>query len=186
MSEVRFIASRLEERMKERDVSDGKLAEMTGIGRTTIYYLRKGKRRSTSAEYIAKIADALSTSTQFFIDEDADASPIQKKMSALVADIAGIAEGLSPGKQRQLRELGNALVKMDQATDVDLIYSELMDMIARLTELEGGNKALRDLITHVNSLSSQKSPSAVQPRSRRGSQATRTRKSTNKPAQGDK
>lgn len=167
MSEMSFRADRLNELMKERKLNAGKLAYLTGISRTMIFYLQKGERTSTSGEYLAKLADALSTSTQYLIEETDDPSPIQKRMSALVADIAGVAEELSPAKQRQLRALGKALLEIEKSADVDTIYSELMDHITRLAELDGGKSALSDLISHLESMAPRPSSPPVQRRSHR-------------------
>jgi transcriptional regulator with XRE-family HTH domain len=188
MSDVKFIASRLAEKMEEHGYDDTKLAEKTGIGRTTIYYLRKGrngKNSSTSAENLAIIAEALRTSSDYFIDKDADPSPNQKKISALIADIVGIAEELSPARQRQLRELGNALIKMDKTTDVNAVYSELMDLLGRLTTLKGGDKALGKIAEYLNSLSLfGATPPSMERRPRKRGRGKPNTESTDEPSQG--
>lgn len=187
MSEVRFSSERLAKLMDKHGLSDQDLADKTGIGKTTIYYLRrgrKGKTTSTSAENIDILADALKTSTDYLIEKTEDPSPVKKKISALVADIVGIAEELSPAKQRQLRELGNTLVKMDRTTDVAAVYNELMDLISRLTTMKGGNKAIADLASYINSLSSQ--PHTTTPAPRRRRPRKRDSESSDEPTQGAK
>lgn len=174
MKDVRFISSRLETRMKELGYTDESLAQKIGISKTTIYYLRVGRKGkkglyvSTSAENLAKIAHALSVSTQYLIDESADPSPIQKKMSAMVADIANVAEGLTLAKQRQLREIGKALARMELSTDVDVIYDELMDLVTHLVEIKDGDKALDKFLDYLQPMSSRVSSSSVTGRTRRG------------------
>lgn len=189
MSDVRFIASRLAERMTELGYTDESLAEETGIGKTTIYYLksgRKGKHVSTSAENLTILADTLAVAPEFFTDEDADPSPNQKKMSALVADIANIAEKLSPAKQRQLREIGKALVKLEKSADVEAIYGDLVELIGRLTKIDGGEKALSDLARHLKSLSSGPSSPPVKRRTKRGPRPRANGESTEETTQGEK
>lgn len=54
MSEVSFRADRLSELMKNRKLNAGQLAYKTGISRTMIYYLQKGKRSTTSGESVGR------------------------------------------------------------------------------------------------------------------------------------
>lgn len=187
MDDVRFIATRLAEKMKEYKLDDKKLAEKTKISRSTIYYLRNGRdgrNVTTSAQNLAKIAEVLRTSPEYFIDEDADPSPNQKKMSALVADIVGMADELSPVHQRELRELANALVEMEHSATVESIYNDLMDSITRLAELKGGKALLKDLLDYLESISSGTPTPSVARRSRRGRTPKDGSESATKPSQG--
>lgn len=182
MSDVRFIAARLDEKMKEFGYTDESLAEKVKMSKTAIYYLRKGrggKSTTTSADNLQKIADALRTSPTYFVDESADAAPNQKKMSALVADIAGIADELSPLRQHELRDIASAIAKIEKSADVDAIYTELMNLIARLTEKKGGQAALEELIRHIESLAS----GATSPSVTRRAKSRRTDRSSTESAQ---
>lgn len=187
MSEFRFIGSRLDEKMAEMGLTDTTLAEKTGISKTTIYYLRKGREGrqiTTSAENLQLLADALRTSPEWFVNERAESSPNQKKMSALVADIAGIAEELPLSRQRELRALGAALVKLEQSTDVGALYSDLMDKLMRLTELKGGKTALKELAAHIESLTAGSPSVPVTRRTGRGPTTFDDTKAAKKPTQG--
>lgn len=175
MSEVRFISARLDALMKQRGFSDYTLADKTGISKTMIYYLRKGQRKTASVEFIAKLADALGTNTQYFIDENADDLPIQKKMSALVADIASTAEELPPSAQRQLREISKALYTVDETKNLDAIYGELLDLITRLTELQGGEQLLAELLDHIKGLTPGLPSAPVTDTPTRRTRATKTK-----------
>jgi transcriptional regulator with XRE-family HTH domain len=183
MTDVKFISARLAEKMKEKELNDATLAKQAGISKTTIYYLRKGRDNrgvTTSAEYLLKIAKALNTAPEYFVDADADASPNQKKMSALVADIASIAEELSPSKQRELRELSTALAKIDRTTKPDDLYVEIMELLTRLTEVKGGQKILKELVDYMNLLAAGSASLSVPRRTKRRNESGST-ESTDEP-----
>lgn len=170
MNEAKFIAGRLDQKMKEKNMGNQELGNAVGLSRTMIYYLRtgrKGKYVTTSGENLAKIAGVLKTSIEYFVNEDADPSPNQKKMSALIADIVEVAGELSPAKQRQFKAIGDALAGIDKSADVDMIYGELMDLITRLMEMDGGEKALTDLLNHLQTVAPRTPPASMQRRSRR-------------------
>jgi DNA-binding Xre family transcriptional regulator len=69
LSEARFNKERLAELMARRALSDAELAEKAGVSRTMIFYLRKGKRQTASAEVVAKIAAALNTTTAYLLGQ---------------------------------------------------------------------------------------------------------------------
>lgn len=150
MNELSFRADRLNELMTKRQLNAGQLAYMTKISRTMIYYLQKGKRSTTSGEFVSKLADALGTSMQYLVGETDDDSPNQKKMSTEVADIVTVAEDLSVNGQRRILAICEALLKIEKSADVESIYSEIMDLIARLAEVDGGDMALENLMGHIN------------------------------------
>lgn len=184
MSEIRFIPARLAEKMNEHGYTDKTLAEKVGIGRTTIVYLlkgRKGKPYNPSAQNLRKIADALHTSTDYFVEQDADPSPNQKKMSALIADIAGVAGEMSLLRQQEFRELGKAILQSQKSADTSTIYSELMDLLAILVERDDGESALKQFMADVEKLRARFASSSVP--NKRG--RTRTPKPGKKQAQSD-
>lgn len=168
MVEVNFQAKLFSDLMVYRKLNDGKLAYLSGVSRTMIYYLRKGERTKASGEIVAKLADALGTSSQYLMGETDDVSPVQKRMSALVADISGIAEKLPPSRQRQYRALGDALLALEQSANIEIIYSDLMDRITRLAEIDGGEEALDRLLDHLNDLSPRLPSSSMDGRTRSG------------------
>lgn len=183
MTDVRFISERLAEKMTEQNLNDAAVAKKTGISKTTIYYLRKGRDNrgvTTSAEYLLKIANALNTAPEYFVDADADPSPNQKKMSALVADIASIAEELSPSKQRELRELSHALARIDRSAKPDDLYAEIMELVARLAEVKGGQKTLKELVDYVNALAAGSTSPSVPRRTKRRNESS-SAEATDKP-----
>lgn len=168
MTEVSFRADRFAKLMKTRGFTDGKLAYASGVSRTMIYYMRKGERQKVSAEIIAKVADPLGTSSLYLMDETDDPSPVQKKMSALAADIVKLVDKLPPSKQREFQELGKAILQTEQNATVETIYSDLMERITRLAEIDGGEEALDRLIDHLNSVSGRSSgPSVTRPTARK-------------------
>lgn len=186
MTEATFRADRFAKLMKTKKFTDGKLAYASGVSRTMIFYMRKGERSKVSAETIAALAGPLGTSTQYLMGQTDDPSPLQKTMSGMVADIVDIADKLPPSKQRELRELGRSLMEIERNTDIEMIYSELMERITRLAEIDGGEEALDRLLTHLNSVSDRPTLAPGAPMS--GSDRRRSKsdsKSVDKPTQSD-
>lgn len=165
MTEATFRADRFAKLMQKRNLTDGKLAYASGVSRTMIYYMRKGERSKVSAETIAALAGPLGTSTQYLMGQTDDPSPMQKTMSGMIADIVDIADKLPLSRQRELRELGRSLMEIERSTDIEMIYSELMERITRLAELDGGEDALDRLLTHLSSVADRPSslPGAAMP-----------------------
>lgn len=60
------IGARILQRRKELNISQGKLAEQTGIGRRALVYIEHGKRRIDVLELMA-LNQALQLSTDFLL-----------------------------------------------------------------------------------------------------------------------
>lgn len=119
MEELRFDAVRLQDLMKRRGVSDYQLAHATGISRTMIYYLRKGERKSASAELITKLANALETTVDYLLGEDVNGSGrVTVTVPEGVRRLTEIANRLSEIRQEELVRIAAALeqIEREQAT----------------------------------------------------------------------
>lgn len=56
----------LKQELDERGMTIYRLAELTGIPRTQIYALKKGRQKTFSWDYMIRIADALDVSLDVF------------------------------------------------------------------------------------------------------------------------
>lgn len=188
MSEVRFIAEQLDKLMTKTGKSDQEVADAVGVARTTLYYWRHGRDGEyvpVPSDKLAKLADYFKVSTHYFLDKSADQSLVQKKMSALVADIADVAESLPPSKQREFREIGRAIIAAEKNKDIDSLYDELMSLIAQMAELDGGNQALKSLVREIETLASRPSTPPVKRSSRQGRTTPTSSESPQKPTEGE-
>lgn len=187
MAEAKFRADRFAELMEKRGFTDGKLAYLSGVSRTMIFYMKKGEREKVSVEILTPLARELGTSVQYLSDQTDDPSPTQKTMSTIAADIVNVIEELPPSKQREFQKIAESLLDIERKSTVETIYSELMERITRLAEIEGGEEALERLIDHLSSASGRSSggsgPSV--PRRSRRRRMKDEGESTDEPTQSD-
>lgn len=149
MEELRFDAKRLQDLMDRRNVSDYKLGKMTGISRTMIYYLRKGERKSASAELITKLANALDTTVDYLLGEEVNGSGrVTVTVPEGVRRLTEIANRLSEIRQEELVRIAAALeqVEREQATYWNSV--EIVQQLLAFAEQyrEGDNPDLLELL----------------------------------------
>lgn len=149
MEELRFDANRLQDLMDKRNVSDYKLGKMTGISRTMIYYLRKGERKSASAELITKLANALETTVDYFIGAD---KPGNGRVTVTVPEgvrrLTEIANRLSEIRQEELVRIAAALEQVEREQTKNLDSAEIVRRILAFAEhyREGNEPDLLELL----------------------------------------
>lgn len=186
MKEANFNAQRFAELMEKKRFTDGKLAYAANVSRSMIYYMRKGERAKVSAEIIAAVAGPLGTSEQYLMGLTDDPSPIQRTMSTTAAEIVQLVDRLPPSRQRELEGYAKALIDLENQATVESVYEELMECVTRLAELDGGKKALNDLLHYLESMpgksSGASSPSV--PRKRIGGRRASDGVSASEPTQG--
>lgn len=112
LSEVKFDPERLKAAMKAMrpPMGDTKLAEVAGISRQMVFYLKKGKRNSVSAEILGKIAQALKINvTDLMSGQDES-----EKLPEPVRQLAQIASNLSEVRREELLRIAAALEKLER------------------------------------------------------------------------
>jgi transcriptional regulator with XRE-family HTH domain len=149
MAELRFDAARLQDLMDKRAVSDYQLAKRTGISRTMIYYLRKGERKSASAEVMTKLANALETTLDYLIGaEGTHDGRVTVTVPEGVRRLTEIANRLSELRQEELVRIAAALeqVEREQAATLDSV--EIVRQILAFSEIyrEGDDPDLFELL----------------------------------------
>lgn len=65
---------KIEEKMREKDFTQYKLAKKAGVGTNTISYLKSGRINKPSFELMCKIADALEVSLDDLREEEREGS----------------------------------------------------------------------------------------------------------------
>lgn len=149
MGELRFDSERLAELMKKRHIGDTKLAEMSGVSRTMIFYLKKGKRNTASAETVAKIASALNTTVAYLLGEGEEKQPPMQKLPEPIRQLAEIAGNLSEVRQEELIQIALTLAKLEQESADQPVSGETMEKIVRIADQlreRGGNEDLLPLL----------------------------------------
>lgn len=149
MEELRFDAARLQDLMDRRNVSDYKLGKMTGISRTMIYYLRKGERKSASAELLAKLANALETTVDYFIGADQAANGrVTVTVPEGVRRLTEIANRLSEIRQEELVRIAAALEQVEREQAAHWNSVEIVQRLLAFAEhyREGDTPDLLELL----------------------------------------
>ena len=71
-------------------------------------------------------------------------------ISKELAELLDLAQRLSYIKRKELLAIVGAMVEVEKAANVESIYNEMMALITRLAEIEGGEPALESLISHID------------------------------------
>lgn len=131
MSELRFNRGRLQDLMDKRELVDADLAALAGLSKSTIYYLRTGKHKSTSAEKLKRIADALETTPEYLMrsDEETDDKRVPVLLPEPIRRLAQIAGGLSDVRQEELIRLAEALEKLEREQPVHALPTRIMEIL---------------------------------------------------------
>lgn len=112
LSEVKFDPERLKAAMKAMrpPMGDTKLAEVAGISRQMVFYLKKGKRNSVSAEILGKIAQALKINVADLMSGQDESEKLPDRFRQL----AQVASNLSEVRQEELLRIAGVLVDIER------------------------------------------------------------------------
>lgn len=149
MGELRFDSNRLAELMKKKRIGDTELARLSGVSRTMIFYLKKGKRNTASAETVAKIAAALNTTVAYLLGEGEEKQPPMQKLPEPIRQLAEVAGDLSEVRQEELLRIARTLAELDQdkpETPIDGETMRAMIHIADQLRARGGNEDLLPML----------------------------------------
>jgi transcriptional regulator with XRE-family HTH domain len=133
MSELRFNRVRLQKLMDEKGLVDAELASLAGVSKSTIYYLRTGKHKSTSAEKLRRIAVALGTTPEYLLGHDGaeplDDHLVPVMLPAPIRHLAQVAMRLSELRQEEAIRIVEALEEMERAQPVLTLPLRAMDLL---------------------------------------------------------
>jgi transcriptional regulator with XRE-family HTH domain len=131
VGEIRFSKERLNALIQKRGMSASKLAKKTGISRTMISYLRAGKRTSTSAENITKLASALGTTVDYLVGKDDSGPPESiRRLTEVVGD-------LSEERREELTGIAALLNELDQKRQAEIETDYLLYALASVQRAFG-------------------------------------------------
>lgn len=150
--EVQFDSARFADMVERSGMTDAALARKAGISRSMVGFLRKGQRKSASAEILTKLAGALGTTTDYFLGSG-EMPPVQVFDDA-IRRLVDIANGLPEGRQAELLQMALALQDMEQER-THALSKGMMKAMLRLSTLlkeRGGND---DLLVLLQSLMGQ-------------------------------
>lgn len=155
MSEMKINSARLKRLMDKRGVSDGDLAEAVGKGRTTIYYLRVGKNKTTSEATLRLIADYLQTTMEYLTEEseaDLDDGRVPVLLPERPRRLAEIAVKLSGLRQEELLRIAATFEKMEAEELRQPVSTEMMrDLLKQVADL-GPHASVANLIQVLRSI----------------------------------
>lgn len=133
MSELRFNRVRLQKLMDERGLVDAELASLAGVSKGTIYYLRTGKHKSTSAEKLRRIAVVLGTTPEYLLGHNEEEEPedylVPVMLPAPIRRLAQAAMRLSELRQEEAIRIVEALEEMERAQPVLTLPLRAMDLL---------------------------------------------------------
>lgn len=127
---------------------DADLAALTNMSKSTIYYLRTGKHKSTSAENLKKIADALETTPDYLMrsDEEDDDRRVAVLLPEPIRKLAQIAGNLSDVRQEELIRIAEALEKLERDQPVYVLPTRMMEVLLEVAgELGIESESLEEL-----------------------------------------
>lgn len=152
MSEYPLNQAKLKQLMELRVMSDGDLARQSGLGRTTVYYLRTGKHQTTSERNIKALADALGTTIDYLSSDEAideEDGRVAVMLPEALLELTQIAARLSEIRQEELVRIAATLEEMERAqasTPPSVKTMEALLLVAeQLREQVGGTDPLESL-----------------------------------------
>lgn len=147
MTELRFNRERLASLMQLNEMNDTDVAEKVGVSRQMIFYLRKGKRKTTTAEVIKKLSDLFGVTVEYLLTDEEGAPTPQPQMPALIRQLSQAAERLPPARQEELLRMAHMLETIEKersAAQPDHMVT-LLQIEEQLT-IRGGNEDLLRLL----------------------------------------
>lgn len=150
MEEVRFSAEKLSTILKRRGLSDYKMAEMTGISRTMIFYLRKGQRPKVSAAILTRIANALEVDVEELMTGDNPQSTTEVPES--IRQLAQVAGKLSEVRREELVRIAEALAKMEKEQAQNPLPPASLEVLMGIMEEFRRNGASADTLAAVEAI----------------------------------
>jgi len=141
----------LNKAIDRRGWTPAKLSKKSGVSKGMISLLLQGDRPNASALVVAKLAQSLEVSIDHLMGLTSNFAP-NVDMGQGLAELLSAAQKLSYLRQRELLAIAEALLKIERSADVESIYSEMMNLITRLAEIDGGKEAFDSLVAHIASL----------------------------------
>lgn len=132
-----------------RGWTPAKLSRDSGVSKGAISLILQGDRPNASAVVIAKLAKSLEVSMDYLMGLTSNFAP-NADISKELAELLDLAQRLSYIKRKELLAIVGAMVEVEKAANVESIYNEMMALITRLAEIEGGEPALESLISHID------------------------------------
>lgn len=161
VEEVRFSSEKLAALLSRRGLSDYKVAEMTGISRTMIFYMRKGQRTKVSAAILTKIANALEIDISELMTGDNTQLVAASEVPEAVRQLAKIAGKLSGVRQEELVRIAEALEKLEREQAKNPIPDASLGIMLGFLEELRKNGANNDTLASVEAILRSISPSRL-------------------------
>jgi transcriptional regulator with XRE-family HTH domain len=134
MADVTVNGERLKSLMLKRNVGDGDMAKLTGLSRTTFYYLRTGHHNTTSERALTAIAQALDTTVEYLTTEG---EPEEEGGVAVVLDepgrkLAEVSSNLSAIRKEELIRMAQMLLDMEREQSKIPPTREALDVLVEI------------------------------------------------------
>lgn len=144
-------AQALRDAMLRRDnMSMSELARAAGVSKSTVSLILSGKRHSTTADIISKLARALGVTSDYLIGTSDRAEPTELMLGELLVELTQVARKLPNRRQRDLLLLARAYLEDGEAkrTDPKRLQDEILDLF-RDYEGEVSRDQLTDLLDNL-------------------------------------
>lgn len=147
VKEVRFSAEKLSVLMKRRGLNDYDVAELTGISRTMVFYLRKGQRPKPAAEMVSRLASGLKIPIgDLMTDDDVMQTSATEEVPEAIRQLAEIAGKLSEVRREELLRIAGALEKLEREQTTHPLPSATMSVLLQIIEKLEANDATEDVL----------------------------------------
>jgi transcriptional regulator with XRE-family HTH domain len=137
MADVTVNRERLKSLMLRRNVGDGDMAKLTGISRTTFYYLRTGHHATTSERALTAIAQALDTTVEYLTGEgepEEEGDRVAVVLDEPGRKLAEITANLSAIRKEELIRMAQVLLDMEREQSKIPPTKEALDVLMGIYE----------------------------------------------------
>lgn len=122
-------SNRLREALRLRNMTPADLARETGVSNATISLILTGKRSATTAAIVAKMARALSVSSDYLLELSDEAKPTPLMLGDLPLELAQMARRLPGPRQRDLIAMARTYMQMYAQQDLAQFQEDVLDLV---------------------------------------------------------
>lgn len=132
-------------------ISLSQLAREAGVSKATISYILSGKRHSTTADIIGKLARALGVTSDYLIGTSDRAEPTELMLGGLLVELTQVARRLPSRRQHDLLLMARAYLEdgEEKRADPKRLYGDVVSLLAEY----GGEVDLDYLLSQLAQLS---------------------------------
>lgn len=149
---VEFRHDRLAQMMKIRDLNQGQLEYLSGVGGPMISLLLAGKRPNVSAVIAAKPAKTLNCAVEYLLGMVDERAPKALEINDLLLELTEVAKHLTNRRQRDLPAMARTYLEMAQTQQAtpEQLQGDLFDLIEEALGTRSRDQLIRLLEADAN------------------------------------